>query len=315
VLAGLLVTGVAGGARAYVRELSNDGAPIMWVGTNCIPLTVYPKGFTQMPADEVAGAAMAAASAWTQPPSPDACSYMTLTMSASMDDPPVAVPVAQASIVFREANWCFIEADGSCSTDPMMNSGYGEETLMLTSDAVNKKTGQIYMGATEVNAKYFQWADLVAHPEMLAANSRLQDLQNALTHELGHFIGLGHTCTLGGEVEGPDDQGNPVPPCTEATDAIRATTMAPSAAPGDVQKRTLEPDDVHGICGIYPLASDPHPGMCVTPADVAAMTGSSGCSCATAPASDPGAPAATGGALLALSAIVAARRRRATRSP
>jgi MYXO-CTERM domain-containing protein len=276
------------------------------MGTNCIPLIVYSKGFSQMPADEVTTAATAAASQWTR--EQNACSYLTLTMSGSTDDPPVSVPVPQASIVFRESIWCFVESDGSCSKMDQKNVPYDEHTLMLTSDAVNKVTGQVLMGATEVNAVNFRWADLGTHHDLLAGDPNLQDLQNALTHELGHFVGLGHTCTLGAaSAPALDDQGNPVPNCATASAEIQATTMAASALPGDLNKRTIEADDQRGLCAIYPAAQDPSPGMCVTPAEVSAMTGG-GCSCATAAGEGP--PAAAAVAPLALAAAVAGRRRR-----
>lgn len=52
------------------------------------------------------------------------------------------------------------------------------------------------------------------------------DLRNVLTHEIGHFFGLGHS----------DDP---------------AATMAPDAVRGDLEKRTLGSDDEAGICGLY----------------------------------------------------------------
>ena len=57
-----------------------------------------------------------------------------------------------------------------------------------------------------------------------------QDLQNTLTHESGHFIGLAHS---------------PVPGAT-----MNATTQ-----PGETLKRSLAPDDAAGVCAIYPEAS------------------------------------------------------------
>ncbi len=53
------------------------------------------------------------------------------------------------------------------------------------------------------------------------------DLENVLTHEAGHFLGLAHS-------------------------DVRASTMFGSAIRGEVLKRTLDADDEEGLCSIYP---------------------------------------------------------------
>ncbi len=71
------------------------------------------------------------------------------------------------------------------------------------------------------------------------------DLQNTATHEAGHFIGLAHPC----ETDPGTAQQSGVPVCSGA--AMASTTMYPSAAPGETGKRTLDPDDVNGVCAVY----------------------------------------------------------------
>ena len=53
------------------------------------------------------------------------------------------------------------------------------------------------------------------------------DLASVLTHELGHFLGLNHS-------------------------DITAATMETGYAATDDLRRSLEPDDIEGICAIYP---------------------------------------------------------------
>ena len=56
-----------------------------------------------------------------------------------------------------------------------------------------------------------------------------QDLQNTITHEAGHFVGLAHSNVAG-------------------------ATMNPTTSPGETAKRSLSADDIAGVCAIYPEA-------------------------------------------------------------
>jgi MYXO-CTERM domain-containing protein len=63
------------------------------------------------------------------------------------------------------------------------------------------------------------------------------DLRGIITHEAGHFIGIGH-CN-------PIDDEDPNDPCVVATMFAKAERNA-------VGKRTLAPDDINAVCDIYP---------------------------------------------------------------
>lgn len=104
-------------------------------------------------------------------------------------------------------------------------------TLGLTTVTFNAETGEIYDADMEINssARNLSITDQVP--------ARGFDLQSVITHEVGHFLGLAH-----------------------ATD-VRSTMYA-SYKPGSVALRTLSPDDVGGLCAIYPntatrVVSDP----------------------------------------------------------
>jgi hypothetical protein len=112
------------------------------------------------------------------------------------------------------------------------------------------------------------------------AACRARDVQNVLTHETGHALGLAHSTGVGSQT----------------------ATMYAMTYMGELTKRDLDPDDVAGVCAIYPGSAAAAPdGTCAV-----SSPPSSGGGCSHAGSG----PAA--GALVALLAA-AARRARAGR--
>ena len=281
---------VAGRADAYVRYTSDSGKMFKWPQT-CVPIATYPKDLVEMMTlDEILGAVDASAAAWSR--SADGCTYLDITVSSSTDDTPRATNDGHNNVIFRASNWCKVNATGTCDTTVV----YDPAALALTSVSASTSSGVIRDADIEVNAFHFSWADLVAHPDLRGNGQPFHDLQNALTHEMGHLIGLDHTCYF----QGPpplDNTGAPITDCASASAEVLETTMFPSANPGDVDKRTLAPDDQLAVCDIYPAAADPMTCAPATPPE-------EGCSsCAVA-----GAPASAGGVCwLIAAALLAAR--------
>jgi hypothetical protein len=88
----------------------------------------------------------------------------------------------------------------------------------------------------------------------------LQDFRNALTHELGHLIGLDHNCCVSCGLDRPwpvDEHGANAPECGSASPTEKEATMFNSACSGDVSKRSLAQDDIDAVCGLYPVDKDP----------------------------------------------------------
>ena len=76
-----------------------------------------------------------------------------------------------------------------------------------------------------------------------------------MTHEVGHYLGLDHS-------------------------QIQEATMYRSARLGETKKRSLEQDDIDGVCSIYPVSESPlecgAPPYC-NPESLAALRNEAGC--------------------------------------
>ncbi|MDB4987173.1 MAG: hypothetical protein JWN04_2351 [Myxococcaceae bacterium] len=111
---------------------------------------------------------------------------------------------------------------------------YSPLAFAITAVWLDKKTGQIYGADIGLNGGMDRFGDCLTQSCCLIAcksDSLKTDLQNVLTHEIGHFLGLSHS------------------------DTDPRATMSCTASAGDVDKRTLEPDDIAGICAAYPTSS------------------------------------------------------------
>ncbi len=106
---------------------------------------------------------------------------------------------------------------------------YDKEIIALTTSAFDDRTGQIFDADIEINDQYFDF--FLPEQACVKATGRM-DLQNTITHEVGHVIGLDH------------------PPMTAQ---YEEATMYASAPPCEITKRTLADDDMAGLCAIYPI--------------------------------------------------------------
>jgi hypothetical protein len=275
VLVGLGVAGAVRPANAFVRYETQTGNPFSW-RAQTVNVVGYPHGLPDVPTDQITHAMTASVSAWSkEDPASGACSFLGLALSMQPVTaiPPAAVHDDKNIIAIRDGDW-----EAICSTTKEGKTICHMSGELALTTVWSRACGEIVEADVEVNASTdFNWADLSSNN-----NPGLHDLQNALTHEMGHFIGLDHTCLLGAlidpvtkePIEPVDNNGQKVPFCSDSdlTPAEHDATMYPSAQPGDVSKRSLTEDDRLGLCSIYPTGTVPaHCG-----------TGSSNAACAVA---------------------------------
>jgi MYXO-CTERM domain-containing protein len=268
-------------AVAYVRSRSPDGQFTLLWAAPAITMTLRTAGPQVVPASDFAGAAQRAAATWS---APDLGSSVAFTIGESVSAPAGTHFDHINTISFRTDSW----------TPPM----YPDFALALTT--VWSQAGTIVDADTEINAAdpRFKWGILPDDPT-LAATSPEVDLQNALTHELGHVIGLAHPCFLGSPpVPAPiDDRGDAVLSCSDPAlpASVRTATMFPSSEPGSIAERDLSADEVQALHDLYPARPIPR-----------AALGSRDGGCRVGPSRDAG----DGGIALLVAAIALARRRR-----
>lgn len=276
-LGAALVVGGGGRAQAYVRALDTAGNFLYWKAS-CIPATIYMNGFESrgggLPVDQVAKSIAAAAHAWS--PDEVTCPGTTdghpnleiVTTLAPVDaNPPTISWDSRNAIVIRTDAWA---KSGNTNIE-----GYKFEALAVTS-VTSRGDGHIVDADIEVNAVTKNWIDLDPGVTVTGSQSTLEpnDLQNTLTHEFGHFLGLDHTCfnQQVGKTWPVDDQGQKVPDCQNAPADVAMTVMFDRASPLETSKRTLSDDDKRAVCVIYNSASprscdldEPSDGCAVAP--------------------------------------------------
>jgi len=291
-----LVTAVAlavAGAPAwgFVRKKTDGGLAEYWQ-PNCIQLDVYINDFADMSRDEIAKSISAAAHTWspTAVTCPDGSSHPFFEIVPSLAPANARAPRPS----YDGHNTLQFYTAGSPYPE---NSALGGSTIALTS-VWARADGHIVDADVQVNARDNLFANI--DPGYVpVGGSYPYDLQNAVTHEFGHLLGLGHSCwDQFSDFDQPvDDMDAGVPMCYPPPDVVKDTVMfATIASDGETTKRNLSPDDIRGVCAIYPASGDPHACALDMPDD--------GCGCSTG-----GATSGVALVLLSLFAIVIGRRR------
>ena len=120
--------------------------------------------------------------------------------------------------------------------DACREAGYDPDAFAVTIVWYNTSTGEILdadMMINDMPASQFTAGGPYANcpetgcPPAMGVSPGSADLRNIVTHEIGHFIGIGHS-------------------------EVPEATMVASASRESVDKRSLAPDDIAAVCTIYP---------------------------------------------------------------
>jgi hypothetical protein len=269
----------------YVRTGPTKAGNYLFWESGCVFITVDAEGTKQVAGDLEFGVIDASIAAWNNGIA--SCSYMQIINAGRK-----AMEVGRDNtnlIKFRDVSWC----RPATRDDPMRchpDTAAGITTATYVDDATSDRDGAIVDADIELNGENFA---IGVNGQTSGTENCLSELQNTLTHEIGHLLGLEHTCLAPGDPPRVDDQGVAVPLCSVASVAQQNATMFNFQECGERKKETLEADDIAGVCGIYPTAADPN--TCEPVGDDSGC-----CNAGTGPT----------GPLLLLGFVLACRRRR-----
>jgi Matrixin len=129
---------------------------------------------------------------------------------------------------------------------------YSEEALAVTLVTLNARTNEMLDADVAFNVDQHRFEVLTGDSHRDRRNT--DDIQNTLTHELGHVLGLMHESSS------------------------MELVMYPSAPPGEITKRQLKQDDLDGLTTLYGALEQ---APATSPTD-AALAANMGCSVAGA---------------------------------
>jgi hypothetical protein len=249
---------------AWVQTRNDEmNLPMAWRRSGVTLEVLTGASPAQVTGEQFRQTAVTAANTWNLP-----CTCVRLTVRGSIAASVFVEPeqpTRNNTVQFRTDVWA------RNAREPDLRVPYDTAALAITSVFSVVMTGEIVDADVEVNAVNYEWTDLVVNPGARPTNlnrptNAVQDLQNTLTHEFGHVLGLDHNCTSPGQPDLRDQTGALAPSCSEArrlNTALAEATMFVSVEPRDTTRRDLALDDINGLCGIYP-ADGP---VCAAPAD------------------------------------------------
>lgn len=244
---GLLLLAASPAATAYVRSTTtNTNAPLAWKHSNCVYVRVNSNGSADIDNGSDIAAAKRSIDNWRT--RIGACSYLKFVVQEDSADakPEFTKSGVNENVIFWvEKGW------------PHERMAAAITTVFFLEKAGSEQDGRILDADIEMNGEFFRFS--------VGGGNHTTDVENTVTHELGHVMGLDHPCDDKTRTPVPKDNlGQTIPDCSTVLAsndpkyvAMRDVTMWNFADPGETKKRTPEADDIQGICEIYPTKDDP----------------------------------------------------------
>ena len=238
----------------YTRAQTTDGVPIPIAWTSgCVFITYHIDGTNDLPGDTEFEVMDDVFKRWEDDTSE--CSYLKFVLTGREDR---EVGDDQVNmVIFREQEWCRPPVDGEPKKCYRKEAG-GVTVATFINDVSSDNNGNIVDADIELNAVNFA----ITHNSQTLGSGPAADLANILTHEVGHLMGLHHTCfdPTGSDPRYNDENGVPIPICNEDTNSakVKDATMYNFNEPGETKKSSPEPDDIAGVCAAYPIGNDPN---------------------------------------------------------
>lgn len=224
-------------AFGYERSTVAKGSKIYlhWNQRN-IEYYINEAGYKNLPLSEVVGAIKRAFYSWSSP----SCTDITFTFDPNAKDEhgekKYLLPAGYTKTNFNSSTkdnknmiiwrtqW---PPPGAIIKDEFKDNIH--KIPALTTLNFDANTGTIWDADIDLNAYDFTWTTGDTNDK-----NQLTDIQNILTHEIGHLLGFADL--------------------TKESD--KANTMYGQTIQGELDKRTLEADDIKAVCQVYPFRGE-----------------------------------------------------------
>jgi hypothetical protein len=213
-LVGALLFSLVGDVWGYKRSVSETGDPIKW-DRRCIAYHVYDEGSEDIAFGALVEAIQKSFLTWQGV----MCSSQYFHYSGITDDSLVGYRLGGPNL-----NTIIFQEEGDKWEHPRDVVALTTVTFCREVGGACTFVGEILDADVEFNGAYLRFS--TTDPAPLTRF----DVENTLTHELGHLLGLDHS-------------------------TVAVATMYASAPPGETIKRDLDEDDIAAICDVYPSVS------------------------------------------------------------